>query len=160
MTFSTKIRLLAPTILMLLLFPTVVSGQGVAPDPTLMSSPPPPQDPVEDPVVTDGQVVAVGHLDVLGLPRLGGKGVVIRDGLAGDDVVEHDVAQRLGANQSAESSERLSLGCGACQLHERIVVGSKDGQVHPLGQSDALAAPVTRAGEGNDPFQVIAAAAG
>jgi len=53
MTFSIKIRLLVPTILILLLFPTVVSGQGVAPDPTLMSSPPPPQDPVEDPVDLD-----------------------------------------------------------------------------------------------------------
>jgi hypothetical protein len=53
MTFSIKIRLLAPTIFTLLLFPTVVFGQGVAPDPTLISSEPPSQDPVEDPEVFD-----------------------------------------------------------------------------------------------------------
>ncbi len=52
MTFSIRIRLLAPTIFALLLFPAVVFGQGVAPDPTLISSPPP-EDPVEDPAEPD-----------------------------------------------------------------------------------------------------------
>ena len=53
MTFSIRIRLLVPTILALLLFPTMAFGQGVAPDPTLMSPPPPLEDPVEDPAEPD-----------------------------------------------------------------------------------------------------------
>ena len=53
MTFSINIRLLTTTILILLLFPTVMFGQGVAPDPTLISSEPPSQDPVEEPELFD-----------------------------------------------------------------------------------------------------------
>ncbi len=53
MTFSIRIRLLALTVFTLLAFPAVVFGQGVAPDPTLMSSPPPSQDPIEDPAEPD-----------------------------------------------------------------------------------------------------------
>jgi hypothetical protein len=63
MTFSIKIRLLAPTIFTLLLFPTVVFGQGVAPDPTLISSEPPSQDPVEDPEVFDDTGEDLGEVD-------------------------------------------------------------------------------------------------
>ena len=53
MTFNIRIRLLALTIFTLLAFPTVVFGQGVAPDPTLISPPPPLEDPVEDPAEPD-----------------------------------------------------------------------------------------------------------